>query len=219
MFVSHVLAPVVSLGPGERIVVWTAGCSKRCAGCISPQWRNQLPEQDVDVDELAQMLLDTAREHGVHRLTVSGGDPLEQASELVKLLATIRCAYDDILVYTGFTLEELPQVIGADTWETLKSLIDVLIDGPYVDELNVPDCALRGSTNQRVIYLSDRPHDDYDQYLQQPVSFKTMSRTARLSPLVLPTVTTMNFLPRRYNTWQLISSANPGSARCSTLKG
>lgn len=168
MFVSHVLAPVVSLGPGERIVVWTAGCSKHCAGCISPQWRNQLPEQDVDVDELAQMLLDTAREHGVHRLTVSGGDPLEQASELVRLLATIRCAYDDILVYTGFTLEELPRAIGADVWETLKSLIDVLIDGPYIDELNVPDCALRGSTNQRVIYLSDRPHDDYDQYLQQP---------------------------------------------------
>ena len=168
MFVSHVLAPVVSLGPGERIVVWTAGCSKRCAGCISPQWRSQSPDQDVDVDELAQMLLDTAREHGVHRLTVSGGDPLEQASELVKLLATSRCAYDDILVYTGFTLEELPQVIGADTWETLKPLIDVLIDGPYIDELNVPDCALRGSTNQRVIYLSDRPHYDYDQYLQQP---------------------------------------------------
>lgn len=168
MFVSHVLAPVVSLGPGERIVVWTAGCSKRCAGCISPQWRSQSPDQDVDVDELAQMLLDTAREHGVHRLTVSGGDPLEQASELVRLLATIRCAYDDILVYTGFTLEELPRAIGTDVWETLKPLIDVLIDGPYVDELNVPDCALRGSTNQRVIYLSDRSHDDYDQYLQQP---------------------------------------------------
>ena len=114
------------------------------------------------------MLLDAAHEHGVHRLTVSGGDPLEQASELVKLLATIRCAYDDILVYTGFTLEELPRAIGADVWETLKPLIDVLIDGPYIDELNVPDCALRGSTNQRVIYLSDRPHDDYDQYLQQP---------------------------------------------------
>ena len=101
------------------------------------------------------MLLDTAHEHGVHRLTVSGGDPLEQAPELVKLLTTIRCAYDDILVYTGFTFEELPQVIGADTWETLKPLIDVLIDGPYVDELNVPDCALRGSTNQRD--LSERP--------------------------------------------------------------
>ena len=157
MFVSHVLAPVVSLGPGERIVVWTAGCSKHCAGCISPQWRDQLPEQDVDVDELAQMLLDTAREHGVHRLTVSGGDPLEQASELMKLLSIIRGAYDDILVYTGFTLEELPRAIGTDVWEALKPLIDVLIDGPYVDELNVPDCALRGSTNQRVIYLSDRP--------------------------------------------------------------
>ena len=153
MFVSHVLAPVVSLGPGERIVVWTAGCSKHCAGCISPQWRDQLPEQDVDVDELAQMLLDTA---------------LEQASELMKLLSIISGAYDDILVYTGFTLEELPRAIGADVWEALKPLIDVLIDGPYVDELNVPDCALRGSTNQRVIFLSDRPHDDYDQYLQQP---------------------------------------------------
>lgn len=168
MFVSHMLAPVVSLGPGERIVVWTAGCSKHCAGCISPEWRSQSPDQDVDVDELAQMLLDAAREHGVHRLTVSGGDPLEQASELVKLLATIRCAYDDILVYTGFTFEELPYVIGADTWETLKPFIDVLIDGPYIDELNVPDCALRGSTNQRVIYLGDRPHDDYDLYLRQP---------------------------------------------------
>lgn len=67
MFVSQMLAPVVSLGPGERIAIWTSGCSKHCAGCISPELRMQLPEQDVDVDELAQMLLDTAREHGVHR--------------------------------------------------------------------------------------------------------------------------------------------------------
>ena len=73
MFVSQMLAPVVSLGPGERIAIWTSGCSKHCAGCISPELRMQLPEQDVAVDEIAQMLLGAAREHGVHRLTVSGG--------------------------------------------------------------------------------------------------------------------------------------------------
>ena len=168
MFVSQVLAPVISLGPGERIALWTTGCSKRCSGCISPEFRTHLPEQDVGVDELVQMLLAAAREHGVHRLTVSGGDPLEQAPALTELLSKVRTSYDDILVYTGFTLEQLPQMIGADTWDELKPLIDVLIDGPYVDELNVPECALRGSTNQRIIYLSDRPHEDYDLYLTQP---------------------------------------------------
>ncbi len=168
MFVSQVLAPVVSLGPGERIALWSTGCSKRCPGCISPEFRVQLPEQDVDVDELAQMLLAAARDHGVHRLTVSGGDPLEQAPALIELLSKVRESYDDVLVYTGFTFEQLPQQIGADTWRELEPLIDVLIDGPYVDELNVPECSLRGSTNQRVIYLGDRPHDDYELYLKQP---------------------------------------------------
>ena len=168
MFVSHVLAPVVSLGPGERVAIWTTGCSKRCLGCISPEFRTQRPEQDVDVDDLSQMLLSAAWEHGMHRLTVSGGDPLEQAPALIELLSKVRCAYDDILVYTGFTVNQVPHEIGMDAWRELKSLIDVLIDGPYVDELNVPECALRGSTNQRVIYLSDRPHEDYDSYLKRP---------------------------------------------------
>ena len=159
MFVDRIYHPVTTLGPGRRIAVWTCGCSKHCPGCATPELWPTRPDASITVERLADLLRALARRTGTHRITFTGGDPLEQADELGRLLALIRPAFDDILVYTGFTREELP---------TLPAQIDALIDGPYVAALNDGACGLRGSTNQRLIVLNPALETLYHEEERKP---------------------------------------------------
>lgn len=190
MFVDRLYYPVTTLGPGERIVVWTCGCAKHCPGCANPELWEARPETALPNERLATLLLDLAARTGAHRLTFTGGDPLEQADDLAEVLAAVRPAFDDVLVYTGFTLEqeaapkentdeapppgrslnELASSPGT-RWRLpagLAPLIDVIIDGPYTAALNDGRCGLRGSTNQRVIVLSPHLENLYHEEEKKP---------------------------------------------------
>ncbi len=186
MFVDRLYVPVTTLGPGERIVVWTCGCAKHCPGCANPELQKTRPDAAIEPARLAALLTDLAERTGTRHITFTGGDPLEQAEELAQVLAAIRPAFDDILVYTGFTLEELqrrpdfPSRLlaplpregsagkGTGVRTSLPPLIDVLIDGPYLEALNDGTCALRGSTNQRVIVLNPALENLYHEEMSKP---------------------------------------------------
>ena len=89
-------------------------------------------------------------------VTVSGGEPFEQTSGLLKLVRLAKSkGVSDILVYTGYTLEELLARGDADTLCVLNE-IAVLIDGPYVAELDSGKGNLKGSENQRVIFINEQ---------------------------------------------------------------
>ena len=165
MFVDRVLCPVVTLGPGKRVVVWLSGCSKHCSGCANPELWEHTDAQQLPVAQVAQALLSIAEAQGASRLTVTGGDPLEQADELAQLLALVRHAYSDVLVYTGYTLAEAQAAIAPDTWSQLAGCMDVLIDGPYIQACNDGVAALRGSTNQLIHYLNEQVREEYEAYL------------------------------------------------------
>lgn len=106
MFVDRFYYPVTTLGPGERIVAWTCGCTKHCPGCANPELWETRPDAALPNERVAELLLSLAARTGAHRLTFTGGDPLEQADDLAEVLAAVRPAFDDILVYTGFVLED-----------------------------------------------------------------------------------------------------------------
>ena len=81
----HSLAyPVTALGPGRRVVVWVAGCGLRCPGCITPQLWSRQSGRLVPVDRLADYMSRLA--HPLDGVTVSGGEPFEQAEALGTLL-------------------------------------------------------------------------------------------------------------------------------------
>lgn len=107
MFVDRIYFPVTTLGPGERVVVWTCGCTKRCPGCANPELWETRPEAAIEPARLAAVLNDLAGRTGAHRITFTGGDPLEQAPALASVLAAICSTFDDILIYTGYTFGEL----------------------------------------------------------------------------------------------------------------
>lgn len=158
------LSPVHSLGPGERVGLWLQGCARDCPGCISPELR---PAAGPETEEglLADILLRTASLGKCPGLTVSGGEPFLQARALLRLLGLVRGGFEDILVYTGYTLEELRRGACGPAGEKCLEQIDVLIDGPYVRERNRPDCVLRGSDNQIIHYLNPKAAGRYGAYL------------------------------------------------------
>lgn len=137
------------LGPGRRAVLWVMGCSLGCAGCLVPQsWpdRGGLLRQ---VDELVEWLVGLEAIEGV---TLSGGEPMQQAAALARLVWKTRLRRDlGVVCYTGYRQEELT---GPDQQQLLEQ-VDLLIDGPYQREQHA-DLLWRASQNQRLLHLTAR---------------------------------------------------------------
>jgi len=145
-----------TLGPNLRYGLWVQGCHKRCKGCMSPDSLSFESGEPVNVDLLATEILNTPDIEGI---TISGGEPFEQAAALADLIINIRKHRDfGVIVYTGYLHQELES---KDTCRAFLKEIDLLIDGPYAANLD-DGKSLRGSSNQRVIDISGR----YSQYLQ-----------------------------------------------------
>ena len=137
------------LGPGERFCLWLQGCHKNCPGCTAQGARDPTGGRLIPAEALA---MEIVLSHATG-LTISGGEPMLQAHALAEMLAFIKKRKAmDVILYTGYLREELPDIPGA---ETLVEYIDLLVDGPYIKELD-DGASLRGSSNQRVIALSSR---------------------------------------------------------------
>jgi anaerobic ribonucleoside-triphosphate reductase activating protein len=134
-------------GPGERAVVWVAGCLRRCPGCMKPEWFGFDAGEPVGVGELAERILSIPRLDGV---TFSGGEPFEQASALARVCRIVRRAGLNVLVYTGYRLDALRA--DETRFGVLLADIDFLIDGEYRHDLPGP-FRWRGSENQAIYDL------------------------------------------------------------------
>ncbi len=163
MNVARVLYPIKVLGPGKRVGIWLAGCPRRCEECSNPELWEPKNYQEIMVDDLLKQLGNLIKSRYVDGVTVTGGDPFFQPEELLKLLQGINTMISDILVYTGYTLEELKASRQDNIRECLKH-IGVIIDGPYVKKLN-NNCLMRGSENQRIIIINHSLKSKYEKYL------------------------------------------------------
>lgn len=138
--------PVTTLGPGRRIGIWFQGCSIRCPGCISADtWGPG--HRRLSLEQLLEQI--TPWLHEAEGITISGGEPFDQFDALQSLLEGLRRLSElDILVYSGYSLEQLAEPL----FQT-KGLIDALISAPYIEALG-QTMALRGSDNQRLNLLT-----------------------------------------------------------------
>ncbi len=153
-------------GEGLRTVLWVAGCGHACPGCQNPvTWD---AEGGLPFDETAKQELFDELEHDyIAGITLSGGDPLFPGNrdEIEALCREIRAKFPEktIWLYTGYR------------WETIRhlpimKLIDVVVDGPYMQAVRDTQLPWRGSENQRVIDVPKtfelgqivlRPEPDY----------------------------------------------------------
>ena len=147
--------PVVTLGSGRRLGIWLQGCSIHCNGCIAPE--NQPFDEafsvplDAFIDEITPALNEASG------ITISGGEPLDQADALIDLLTEInQRGVDDILLYSGYKkekiLSEYPQISG---------LISALIDGQFIEGA-VTDAVWKGSENQTLTIFNEKYKETYE---------------------------------------------------------
>ena len=161
MKIARILYPVHVLGPGERVAIWTYGCPHACRGCANPElWK---PEHVKETDEKSlRGYLEQIRARGaIDGFTITGGDPFYDRESLRKLLKIAGEWTEDILVYTGYRMEEL---LKQRKSVNIMKDIAVLIDGPYVEEQNNGH-VLKGSDNQTIYYLKDQYRERYESYI------------------------------------------------------
>ncbi|MEE5992580.1 MAG: 4Fe-4S single cluster domain-containing protein [Oscillospiraceae bacterium] len=167
MYIDRILFPVVSLGIHKRLVIWTVGCTKHCKGCANPELWDTVGRKNRPVETILQMIQNIHAQQPIEGITITGGDPLEQPEELLQLLEGLQEITEDILVYTGYTMQELKKLWSPSMLEDLQKNIAVLIDGRYIQELNEETAVLRGSLNQNIIYLKKQYQTEYETYLKQ----------------------------------------------------
>lgn len=147
----------IANGIGVRITLFVSGCTNHCKNCFQPQtWDFDFGEPFTE--ETEEKLLEMLNPDYINGLTLLGGEPMEPQNQraLVPFLKRVREAYPNknIWCFTGFTYEVL-KTDGShprcEVTDEMLSLIDVLVDGRYVDELKDLTLQFRGSSNQRLI--------------------------------------------------------------------
>lgn len=141
--------PVRTLGPVDRFAIWTKGCNRRCYRCASPDLQPTTGGTAYSISDLIALMMKS----NCNGLTISGGEPLLQTQPLLELLQDVRKTLPrwDIILFTGFLFDEIELNIRSE----LMNLVDLLIDGPYIDELN-DNVGLRGSSNQKLHFFTSR---------------------------------------------------------------
>jgi|SRR5690625_423489 len=153
MKVMNILHDSVVDGPGLRTVVFFSGCPHQCLGCHNPASWKMTNGVDMAVEEIFKEI----ESNPLTDVTFSGGEPLIQAKELVKLAKKVKAIHKNIWLYSGFTYEEI--INGPNRYQkALLDYCDVLVDGRFVLEERDLSLTFKGSRNQRIIELNGGPY-------------------------------------------------------------
>lgn len=134
-------------GPGFRTSVYFAGCAHHCAGCHNPGSWDFTGGEDTSIDQL----METVEEEDFD-VTLSGGDPLYQPEDVAELCRRVARLGHTVWIYTGFTWEDIlsdPRLLDA------VRHAEVVVDSPFIESLLDRDLLFRGSSNQRLIRVSE----------------------------------------------------------------
>lgn len=142
-------------GYGIRNTIFTQGCRHHCKGCHNPETWPVNAGKLFDYDQQMKFINNSKENPLIDGLTLSGGDPIVQAHEVLKFIKLYKkeIPHHNIWLYTGYTYEELISMNDEDI-NGILDMIDVLVDGKFVLELRSLDCIFRGSTNQRIIDMN-----------------------------------------------------------------
>ncbi|MBI4659767.1 MAG: radical SAM protein [Verrucomicrobia bacterium] len=144
-----------SEGPGRRFALWLQGCPIRCPGCCNEHLFGYEPKLVLTPEEFFVRVRSAQQAHNLEGITALGGEPLIQAKGLSILARLCREDRLSVMIFTGFTLEYLERSELPGTADLLKHC-DLLVDGPFRQDLPETNRNWVGSSNQRFHYLSDR---------------------------------------------------------------
>jgi anaerobic ribonucleoside-triphosphate reductase activating protein len=135
-------------GPGIRLTIFAQGCNHQCPGCHNPEAQSPTGGFETTTDSLWEKVEANPLLSGI---TLSGGEPFDQASALIELVRRAREKGLSVWAYSGYLYDELINGFPSTKASELLTLCHVLVDGPFVQELKSYDLRLRGSAHQRII--------------------------------------------------------------------
>ncbi|MCD8239740.1 MAG: anaerobic ribonucleoside-triphosphate reductase activating protein [Clostridiales bacterium] len=151
----------IANGEGVRVTLFVSGCTNRCEGCFQPETRSFTYGKPYTM-ELEDSIIEALKKPYIAGLTLLGGEPFEPENQAVLLPLIKRVRKEvpskNIWSFTGFLFEELKDPSFSkhcDETDEILSLLDVLIDGPFVLEKRNISLKFRGSENQRVIDVKE----------------------------------------------------------------
>jgi anaerobic ribonucleoside-triphosphate reductase activating protein len=148
---SGVATDVTTLGPGPATVIWSQGCTIECSGCMSRETWSRNGGATAAISDVQEWL----ESQPTRLLTVSGGEPTEQAEGFLGLFRSLRDTGEWLItVYSGRDLSDLHSH-GSASIKELLGHVDLLIAGPYVPARHA-SLLWRGSENQVIHNLSGR---------------------------------------------------------------
>ena len=162
MYYGNIKKTDIADGDGVRVSLFVSGCRNCCKGCFQPEtWDFKYGMEFTQ--ETENQILEFLRPSYISGLTVLGGEPFEEENQriLAPFLRKVKETYPSktIWCYTGFVLEKdlLPEDGRKHceaTGEMLK-YIDILVDGPFIEEQKNISLKFRGSENQRILKLKE----------------------------------------------------------------
>ena len=137
-------------GEGVRVSLFVSGCTLNCKGCFNKDAQN-FSHGDHFNNETLQLMLKMLDHEFIDGLSILGGDPFEPKTidEVCGIIRLVKRTMPSktIWVWTGRLLEDIQK-----TNSEILKYIDVLIDGPFIQELKDSSCTFYGSTNQRLLH-------------------------------------------------------------------
>lgn len=157
---SGIIGSDIANGEGVRVSLFVSGCTHHCKGCFNPDTWDFAAGKPF-TDKTQDFILAELNHPWIAGLTLLGGEPMEPANQraLAPFLRRVRARFGsskNIWCYTGCVIERDLQK--ESRWRTevtdeLLSMIDVLVDGPFVESLKDITLRFRGSSNQRILVM------------------------------------------------------------------
>lgn len=146
-------------GPGIRFVVFCQGCPHKCKGCHNPITHDFDGGYDCSIEKILKAIDENPLLDGV---TFSGGEPVCQSAGFLALGKELVKRGLNILMFTGYTFEELMKMKSEDAdLRQLLEITDTLIDGPYIEGERDLTLQFRGSRNQRILDMKKSLAEGY----------------------------------------------------------
>lgn len=150
----------IANGPGVRTTLFVSGCTHHCKNCFNPEtWDFNYGKPFTE--QVEDDIIQSCKSAFVTGITLLGGEPLEPANQRA-LLPFIRKFREQlpnktVWCYSGYLYEQLIGEVEyrcrCEVTDELLELIDVLVDGEFVQDLYDISLRFRGSSNQRIIDL------------------------------------------------------------------
>lgn len=144
-------------GDGFRTAVFVAGCNLRCKGCFNSAAWDFKAGQPLSFS-IVNDIINSLEPDYIDGLSILGGEPMDPKNQpgVMELIQLVRARFGNtknIWVWTGYKKNNIPTT---NSTEYILNNIDVLVDGPYIEELSDVKLKYRGSSNQNIINLHEK---------------------------------------------------------------